>query len=196
MTNINQNFEKRNSLSKEKCFERIKDHWFGMYNGYYNGVIRYNEVVREMKYSDIRRRVDSSILNYWISSCLRDEFPENYRKGKYGRVIFRFNGTQMLVKKLDKRSKPTYIKSMTTDAILNQNQLSLFEDEEGIEEPILFFGYTKDEFGTVSDPRIVYYDNGVQWMITENDFKMKQIAIEQENTTVPVSLKTRERKAE
>jgi hypothetical protein len=64
------------------------------------------------------------------------------------------------------------IKTEHSDAIINQVQLDLFEesgDSSASAEPIVFFGYKKDRFGVIGEPKLVYIDeNRIKWTIAED----------------------------
>jgi hypothetical protein len=63
---------------------------------------------------------------------------------------------------------PMNIKTQRTDAISNQQVISLFDDSTLVYEPILFFGYEKNRMGDILNPRLVYIDESqVQWLITD-----------------------------
>lgn len=160
--NINKNFEKRKRISKKEALELLKDCYEDIFKAYYNGLANYNEEVN-MTIPEARTRLVGPLLNAKMTESFILAFPENWSKGKYGRIIFRWNGVLILIKKLNKNDKPSYIPTILSDTIVNQYQLPLFPDDEGKEEPILIFGYTKDSYGQLIDPRIVLYDDGVQW---------------------------------
>lgn len=162
IANINKNFEKRKRISKKEALELLKDCYEDIFKAYYNGLANYNEEVN-MTIPEARIRLVGPLLNAKMTESFILAFPENWSKGKYGRIIFRWNGVLMLIKKLNKNDKPSYIPTILSDSIVNQYQLPLFPDDEGKEEPILIFGYTKDSYGQLIDPRIVLYDDGVQW---------------------------------
>lgn len=162
IANINKNFEKRKRISKKEALELLKDCYEDIFKAYYNGLANYNEEVN-MTIPEARTRLVGPLLNAKMTESFILAFPENWSKGKYGRIIFRWNGVLMLIKKLNKNDKPSYIPTILSDSIVNQYQLPLFPDDEGKEEPILIFGYTKDSYGQLIDPRIVLYDDGVQW---------------------------------
>ena len=82
---------------------------------------------------------------------------------------------QLLIKKLNRNSKPSYIPTMLSDSIVNQKQQSLFTDDDASkEEPILIFGYTKDAFGQIINPRIVYFNGKVEWVIGQEEFALRR----------------------
>lgn len=162
MAKVNNNFEKRKRITKNEALELLKDCYKDIFKAYYVGLANYNEEVN-MTIPEARTRLVGPLLNAKITESFILAFPENWSKGKYGRIIFRWNGVLMLIKKLDKNDKPSYIPTILSDSIVNQYQQSLFPGDEGKEEPILMFGYTKDSLGQLVNPRIVLYDGGVQW---------------------------------
>jgi len=77
-------------------------------------------------------------------------------------------GYIILFKKLDKNDMPMNIRTKMTDSIENQLQGRLFQDDEDPTAPILFFGYKKNQFGELVDPKLVYIDeNKVKWAINK-----------------------------
>lgn len=162
VTKLRKKFEKRKRITKNEALELLKDCYEDIFKAYYNGLANYNEEVR-MTIPEARTRLVGPLLNAKMTESFILAFPENWSKGKYGRIIFRWNGILMLIKKLDNNDRPSYIPTILSDAIVNQYQMSLFPGDDAKEEPILIFGYTKDNLGQLVNPRIVLYDNVVQW---------------------------------
>lgn len=168
MTKLNKNPQKRKHISKENALEILKDHYQELFVAYNEGLSKYNE---EIQYTipEARRRLEPALLHAKMTESFILHFPENYINGKYNRIIFRWDGIQMLIKKLDNQSKPLYLPTMLSDAIVNQEQMSLFKDGDVDEDAILFFGYTKTKEGELVHPRIVYYNQGVEWIADASD---------------------------
>ena len=53
---------------------------------------------------------------------------------------------------------PMNLRTKMTDSIENQLQGRLFQDDEDPTAPILFFGYKKNQFGELVDPKLVYIE--------------------------------------
>ena len=67
----------------------------------------------------------------------------------------------------------------------------MFNDDSAKEEPILIFGYTKDALGQITNPRIVYFNGQVEWVIDQEEFALRyagKVSTEEIN----VSLKQKE----
>lgn len=189
-------FQKRNPYTREKGLQTLKDVLIDIFTSYSEGVEKYNEDIQG-KYPDMMCRLDPMLLNYHISASMRKKFPSQFRIGKYGRLIFRWEGVQMIVKKVDKNGKPSYVKTKISDTITNQLQFELFKDESGIEEPILIFGYTKDSLGCVVNPRIIFYDDGVKWQILESDLNTTPISKDvSEDIEISVKVVAQQKQAE
>lgn len=175
---------KRKSISHDDAIEALYDYKMGIFNAYENAVKKYNEEILQT-IPEARTRLNSVLLNSKITESFILEFPDKWIKGKYGRILFRLNGIQLLIKKLDKFGKPSYVPTKLSEDISMQYQTPLFEgDADSAAEPILFFGYTKGRGGVLVDPRIVYYDGEVQWIIQKGDlttsnsiYKEKQIIV-------------------
>lgn len=113
---------------------------------------------------------EAQLLNAKIIECVQKVFPLYWRFGKYKRFMLRVNGYIILFKKLNNSDMPMNIKTINVSNISNQLSLPLFNGDHSVEEPILFFGYKKDKFGSLIDPKIVYIDEGkVKWAIERND---------------------------
>lgn len=158
----------RKRISKESALNVLKDYYEDLFVAFYEGLSKYNE---EIQYTipEARTRLEPALLHAKMTESFILHFPENYINGKYNRIIFRWDGIQMLIKKLNKHSKPLYIPTKLSDAIVNQEQMSLFKDGEVDEDAILFFGYTKTKDGDLVNPRIVYYNQGVEWVADASD---------------------------
>ena len=183
---------KRKFLTKGNCLKKISDNLHDVFTAYSNAVDKFNKEIRQT-IPEARTRLSASLLNAKMTESFIQTFPSNWRMGKYNRVIFRFDGVQLIIKKLDKTDKPSSIPTKFWASISNQEQLSLFKDNTEIEEPILIFGYTKDRMGQIDNPRIIFYDGEKKWSITREDVKLKPMA-KKTSTNVDVSIKTEKRK--
>lgn len=163
--NLEQTNEKRRFLDKKDAEELLKPYLPDMFKAYEEGLSGYNNVIRQFN-PLFTKKIDSGILNSMISGSFYEVFPDNLVKARYGRVIFRWEGVQIMIKKLNQSGKPSYVPTLLSESIMNQEQASLFKgDELAQSEPLLFFGYTKDKNGEIMNPRLVYYDGEVKWTI-------------------------------
>lgn len=183
--------EKRKRIDKESALKLLNDHIRDIFSAYNNAVDKFNEEINQT-IPEARTRLWAVLLNAKLTESFIRKFPENWKRGKYGRVIFRWEEVQLLIKKLNKNSKPSYIPTILSDSIINQEQQSLFsDDEDSKEEPILIFGYTKDALGQIINPRIVYFNGKVEWVIDQEEFALRytgKVSTEEIN----VSLKQKE----
>lgn len=191
-TKLAKNYKKRKFLTKENCIKKIFDNLHGVFTAYSNAVDKFNMEIRQT-IPEARIRLSAALLNAKMTESFIRTFPSSWRIGKYNRVIFRFDGVQLIIKKLDKTDKPSSIPTRFWTSISNQEQLSLFKDNTEIEEPILIFGYTKDQMGQIDNPRIIFYDGEKKWSITREDVKLKPVA-KKISTNVDVSVKKEKRK--
>lgn len=174
MAKLQKIFEKRRRISKKDALEVLNDNFQELFVAYNDGLEHYNIVIQELR-PEVRIRIDSGILNACIAQSFMEHFPDKWTLGKYGRIIFRWEGISMLIKKLNKNSKPSYIPTMLSDAITTQQQVSLFNCDEAKEDAILLFGYTKNSHGELLNPRIVYYDSEVKWIADLDDMVTKPV---------------------
>lgn len=165
MAKVSKICEKRYRIEQDDFNEIFKEHFAEVFRAYTLGLMRYNDEIQQT-IPQARTRLDSVLLNAKITESFITHFPENYSIGKYKRVIFRWADApvQLIIKKLMKNSKPSYVPTILSDSIQNQEQVSLFSDNRQIEEPILIFGYSKSLTGEVVEPRIVYFDGEAKWV--------------------------------
>ncbi len=168
-------FEKRRRISKKDALEVLNDYFQELFVAYNDGLECYNETIARFR-PEVRVRMDPMVLNSSIAQSFMEHFPERWTVGKYGRIIFRWQGISMLIKKLDKNSKPSYIPTILSDAITTQRQAALFDCDEAKEDAVLLFGYTKNRQGELLNPRIVYYDSEVKWIADLGDVVTKPVA--------------------
>lgn len=121
------------------------------------------------------RGFEASLLNSKMIQSIQKHFPAHWKFGKYKRFTLHTKGYIILFKKLDKYNKPMNIKTKSVEAISDQLTLPLFDGANAVEEPILFFGYRKDNLGNIADPKLVYLDEGkVKWIVTLDDISTVQ----------------------
>lgn len=189
-TKVEIKIEKRKRIDKESALKLLNDHIRDIFSAYNNAVDKFNVEINQTD-PVARTRLWAVLLNAKLTESFIHQFPENWKKGKYGRVIFRWEEVQLLIKKLNKNSKPSYIPTILSDSIINQEQQSLFDDDSAKEEPILIFGYTKDSLGQIINPRIVYYNGKVEWVIDQEEFALRT-AGKASTEEINVSLKQKE----
>lgn len=171
-TKLKTKIEKRKSINKESVLNLLNEYIRDIFKAYYKAVDKFNVEINQT-IPEARTRLWASLLNAKLTESFIQQFPENWTKGKYGRVIFRWEEVQLLIKKLNKDNKPSYIPTLLSDSIINQEQLSLFDgDEASKEEPVLIFGYTKNSLGQITNPRIVYFNGEVEWIIDQDEYAL------------------------
>ena len=176
--NIVEKDDKRRSITKEFAYGVLKDCIGGMFTAYFKAIDKFNVEI-DQTIPEARVRLYSTLLNAKLVESFILTFPDNWTNGKYGRVIFRWDDVQIIIKKLNAKGKPSYIPTLLSDKILSQYQSDLFEgDDSAKAEPVLIFGYTKDKMGQLVDPRIVYFDNDVKWELTKDDVLRKPVTHE------------------
>lgn len=127
------------------------------------------------------RGFEASLLNSKMIQGIQKHFPDNWRFAKYKRFTLRINGYVILFKKLNGKNLPMNIKTQSVNAISNQLALSLFNESNYTIEPILFFGYRKDKFGHIFEPKLIYIDDSkLKWTLEYDSI----------NTTIVNTIKT------
>lgn len=180
--------EKRKRIDKEEALSLLKEYQQELFQAYWDGIEKYNIEINQT-IPEARVRLNSVLLNAKLTESFIQHFPDRWTAGKYGRIIFRWDGLSMLIKKLNKNGKPSYIPTLLSDSIVSQLQQPLFEDDAFKEDAILLFGYTKDKDGQIVNPRIVYYDNAPIWFIDKNDIVSKPVSQGTHAEDVDVKLK-------
>jgi hypothetical protein len=195
------NLSKRQAFSKEDAVELLRQNAVQIFSAFDEALDKYNVEIQQTS-PLARTRLDSPLLHAKITDSFIATFPENTIIGKYRRIIFRYVGNgnkcQLIIKKLSKSSRPSYISTRLSNTILSQGQCELFDGEESAKrEPLLIFGYTKDRFGNLTNPRIVYFDEEPVWEIVPSDFASALPNMDSvEHIEVKPKRKQREKKAE
>ncbi len=188
---------KRQAITKEEAVELLRQYAELIFSAYDSALDKYNVEIRQTN-PIARTRLSSALLNAKMVESFADMFPDNVTLGKYGRVLFRYERCQLIIKKLSSTSRPSYISTKLSNTILTQGQAELFDgDENARREPLLTFGYTKDRLGNLVNPRIVYFDEEPIWEIVPSDFAVTLPFTDNvERIEVRLKKKQRERKAE
>lgn len=184
---------KRKLATPEGTLLDLKGYSQKLYQSFFDAVKETNATLSPFA-PDIRSRVtEASMFQTCLAKQLKKNFPNDFKIGKYGRLILHLPEYICLFKKLNSKGLPMNIQTGNTEAISNQLTLSLFDESY---EPILFFGYQKDRIGRYINPQIVYIDDGkVQFRLTETMFEnvrdLKPMKTEEaEKKTASPSLKT------
>lgn len=192
-TKVQINLEKRKFIGRKEALEIFKNYYSDIFEAYNIAIEAYNQEIAMTESVEVRNKLSSTLMYCKMADSFISAFPENWSIGKYKRVIFRYDNVLMIIKKLNSNNKPSYIPTILSNSILEQTQSSLFEEDEYAKElPVLIFGYTKQKDGSFSDPRIVYFDEDVKWIIATQDFMLK--ANVQESATIkPVVVKRKKK---
>lgn len=181
----NSRIGKRREVTKSECLKDLKKDLLKMFLAFNKAIKLFNKSMEDIPVHS-RIRLDAPLLNTRIVQCIQEQFPDNWKFGKYKRFVLNVKDYLILFKKLNGKNKPMNIETRHVNSISNQLQLSLFNDDSFFTDPILFFGYKKDKFGEIISPQLVYIDEDkVKWIISENDvttIKDGEIFIEKEKT--------------
>jgi hypothetical protein len=184
-----QKIKKRKIVSAKECKHDLELHLELLFYAVDQGIDNYNQILSLFPVESRARALEANILNSKIIEAIQGNFSENWKFGKYRRFILRVNGYNILFKKLNNKDMPMNVRTKHVEAIENQYQLSLFEESSFSEviEPIVFFGYKKDKWGAIIDPKLVYIDEGqIKWTISQSDVtEEKTIAINPLSTNLP-----------
>lgn len=195
-TSINDSSEKRREITRDEAFEILKAMAQGLFAAYYAALEKFNAEVLQTATPSARRKLEPSLLHAKMVDAFAAAMPDNWEVGKYGRFIIRYDGVQIIIKKLSGENKPAYVPTILSGKILSQVQTDLFPgDVSAKAEPVLIFGYTRDRLGQYVDPRIVYYNDGPRWIIGMEDF-MQRTTVAQSGRTEKIVVRPKEKAAQ
>ena len=194
---------KRKIVSNEECLTDLKNELPILFQSFEKAVSLYEQQIVFTPVQARARGFEASTLNSKMIESVQQCFPENWKFGKYKRFILRINGYNIFFKKLTSKDMPMNVKTSFSQAIQNQQQLKLFNEANDAIEPIVFFGYKKDKFGNIIDPKLVYIDESqVKWTLVWDDISAnKEILITRQNTNtkeklVSIRKQVKQKKAE
>ena len=146
-----------------------------LFRAFYEAVKDFEREIIQTPAESRARGFEASLLNSKVLHRIQENFPRNWKFGRYKRFLLQISGYNILIKKLNNKNMPMNIRTLNTEAINNQQMLPLF-DLPTITNPIVYFGYKKDRFGSVTEPKLVYVDESkVNWIITEDQIQPTQI---------------------
>ena len=178
--------KRRRIANPEACKSDLKAELCTLFNLYKEACSLYEKEIVKTPPDARLRGFEARLMNIKLVQCVQKYFPSNWKIGKHGRFILRINGYIVLFKKLNRNNMPMHIDSKVYQAIENQMQGTLFARNDDFFEPILFFGYQKDKFGELKDPKLVYIDEfKVKWEITSNDVILKRQVENMDTVTMP-----------
>lgn len=161
--------KRKRIINAKECEHELRDVLIILFDVFHQAVEKFNKEIQQTPPDARPRGFEAGLLNAKFVQCMQNSFSEDWRRGKYGRIMLYKNGYIIFFKKLNNKDMPMNIRTKMTDSIENQEQGTLFHDDDDVKAPILFFGYKKNRFGEIVDPKIVYIDEGrVKWNITEN----------------------------
>lgn len=166
---------KRKLASKEEAILDLKKQLPLMFQAFREAYKLYEMEIVHTPPEARARGFEAALLNCKMIQSIQKHFPLNWRFGKYSRFTLRTNGYIVLFKKFGKNNRPMNIRTKSVEAISQQLSLPLFNDSNSVEEPILFFGYKRDEFGKFTEAKLLYIDEQqVKWTISSQDFEVEK----------------------
>lgn len=172
------NSEKRRIVSKEEALYDLKEVLPLLFDCFYKGVELYSNRIIIYPIQCRDRLLETSIFRSCVIEGFEEIFADALKIGKYKRVVIRKNSYQILFKKLNNYNFPMNIVTRLSESIYNQLQLPLFNEDFGVTEPIIFFGYRKNSLGEMCDPKLVYIDDSrVRWIIEESDIERAHVTM-------------------
>jgi hypothetical protein len=179
MTNVNKITSRPNRrllATENGCRQDLEVELPILFKAFHEAHNAFEAEIKQTPLGSRPRGFEASLLNAKMIQAIQKWFPDNWKFGKHKRFILQVNGYTILFKKFDKRGRPMNIKTKSVEAISTQLMLPLFGNAVGIFEPILFFGYQKDNFGQIKNPKLTYIDeNRVQWDITEDSISTSRL---------------------
>lgn len=168
--NSNPNPSKRRVASEDGCKKDLSNELPILFDAFTMAFKNYELEIVQTPPNSRARGFEASLLNSKMIQSIQETFPKYWKYGRYKRFTLNVNGYIILFKKLNNKNMPMNIQTKSVSDISNQLALSLFDENTYVAEPILFFGYKKNKFGQISDPKLVYIDeNNLKWAITEHE---------------------------
>lgn len=157
---------KRKLATREGVEYDLSDYLTKLFKSFSRAVSLFEDEIVNTPPQARARAFEASLLNSKMIQSIQENFPDNWKFGKYKRFLLNLQGYTVLFKKLNNKNMPMNIKTSHSSGIINQMQTSLFDNTEISLDPILFFGYRKDKTGRIFDPKLVYIDeNKIQWTL-------------------------------
>lgn len=174
MTNVNHFIKnanvKRRIAKLDTCLIELQDELQLIFQAYDEACSSYNLEIVFTPPQARCRGFEASLFNSKMIQAIQKHFPLDWHFGKYKRFILTKKGYLVLFKKFDNKGYPMNIRTKFVENINLQLTGSLFEGLGYVEEPILYFGYKKDNLGRIINPQIVYIDEyKIKWVINEAD---------------------------
>ncbi|WP_138481518.1 hypothetical protein [Dyadobacter bucti] len=162
---------KRRLASKNGCMHDLNNELQQLFDTFYQALENSQRVLNGIPVRIRSKTLEPSLMQTFFAGSLFDHFQNKALYGKYKRLILSVNGYIVLFKKLNNKGVPMNIKTKNVQMINNQSlSLDLFSDSDGVESPILYFGYQKDRFGVCKNPQLIYIDEErVKFSITEQE---------------------------
>lgn len=189
--------KRKRIINAKECEYDLREVLEGLFNAFQNAVRNYEKEIVQTPFSARCRGFEASLLNSKLIQSVQSIFNENWTFGKYKRFMLRINGYIILFKKLNGRDMPMNIPTRFSSSIQNQEQGNLFDVFDDGTEPILFFGYNKNRFGEIINPKLVYIDESkVKWTIPESDISTSDISINVQKPATRLSVRQNIKKKE
>lgn len=177
MANVSQKAKKakrKRIINANECKSDLNQHLKLLFEGFWRAVKYYENEIAFTPFHARGRGMEASYLNSKIIQSMQEVFQGDWKFGKYKRFMLRLNGYIVFFKKLNRKNMPMNIQTRLSSSIQNQEQGKLFDECDNGAEPIIFFGYNKNQFGEIVNPRLVYIDEDkVRFTITENELSFR-----------------------
>lgn len=169
-SNLKRLFKRKRILSVKECEHDLKDVLPLLNEGFHEALQKALTLVKNVPPHARCRGYEATICNSCLVEIMQKKFPHNWYWGKFKRFYIRIKNYIILIKKLNLKNMPMNIKTLLSNRINNQTQGELFGKDDNGMEPIVIFGYTKDDLGISYVPKLVYIDEGkLKWVIPTSD---------------------------
>lgn len=183
---------KRVLATKEGAIHDLKKSLGHVCQCFYNAVDKTSEYMSLVPPNAHARGLEATLMQtHFVESLIRSsELCDHVMMGRYKRLILHLNGYVILFKKLDRKGLPMNTRTRNFELINSQSQnFKLFTDEKSGSEPILYFGYKKGKLGAITDPQLIYIDEGiVRFVISESDIDFKSMSLTNNSVSTQTEL--------
>jgi hypothetical protein len=178
-------YTKRRIATKDEFLLDMKKHILDFFNAFEKAKFLAVEEVSLTPPEARVRNLPACIANSKMVQCLQERFGDRFGFGKYKRIVGKFHGYQLLIKKVRKNGMPMSISTKMTQAIMGQLLTSLFDDNKDTQDALVFFGYQTDKWGQLVAPQFICIeDSKILWRIRIDDIAEELTS----NNVIPTNL--------
>lgn len=182
--------KRKRIINAKECEYDLRETLEMLFEAFWKAVRNYEKEILQTPFEARCRGFEASLLNSKLIQSIQSAFKEDWTFGRYKRFMLRINGYILFFKKLNAKDMPMNIPTRFSSSLQNQEQGRLFDSDDDGTEPILFFGYNKNRFGKIINPKLVYIDeNKVKWTIDEHRISFANVNMDVQPPVTPLTVR-------